>query len=127
VSISIEIRVTVEDQGNLQESFLPSVALKRVRISDQKINTTSPTEITKTGFGWFVRTTISTFSVEQQLTPQELELYKAYKKELQWYEDQLHANLPSEDFSRLSADYDRLLRRFNEALGQSAAARAGAP
>jgi hypothetical protein len=58
-----------------------------------------------------------TYSFEVTLPPAEVDLYRAYKLEMQWYDEQVRDRNPAkQDFDRLVADRANLAAKFNRAL-----------
>jgi hypothetical protein len=58
-----------------------------------------------------------TYSFEVNMLPEEVELYRAYKLELQWYDAQVQdPHLVEQDLVRLTRDREALMTRLNRAI-----------
>lgn len=103
--------------GQVGGRSAPVYQLIGVNISSTKI--TASTDEQPVAIGGTVVNHRITFSVELSLSPEEIEQYKAYKSEMQWYDEQMRIGIAGDsDFARLSSEREKLANRFAQALTQ---------
>lgn len=94
----------------------PLAKFEQLRIDDHEVKGEGP-ERAETSFRAKVTNHEVTYSFEVTLSPAEVELYRAYKLEMQWYDQMVNnPNLAGQDFSRLARDRANLVVRFNKAM-----------
>ncbi|HYP15047.1 MAG TPA: hypothetical protein VEQ63_14055 [Bryobacteraceae bacterium] len=97
---------------------LPKLEFEAVAISDQdlKIPEAELKEQRQFHFDNVVERYRCTFSVEIELTQEELDLYRAYANEIRWYEAELANATSRDDVLRLSKDKAALETKFRAAV-----------
>jgi hypothetical protein len=94
----------------------PKVVFNDLRISDHEEKGEGPTR-TERSFRVAINHHDVTYSFETTLQPEEVDQYRAFKYELQWYDEKLQsASLVEEDVARLTIDRYALLARFYRAF-----------
>jgi len=124
-NVTVAVWNYVEDRpdGSERDGWVPLLKLEDVVITDKKVEGPGKGEV-EWRVGVHFETRPYTFSVQEGLTSDELELYRWYKQQFDWYDQTLSkGGLAPEDVARMNGDRAVLLRLFNEALDQSAKAR----
>ena len=94
----------------------PKAKLDSLRISDHEEKGEGPTT-TERSFRVEITHHAVTYSFEVSLLPEEVSLYRAYRLEMQWYDQQIqNPNLARQDLARLVEDREKLVAQFRQAI-----------
>lgn len=93
---------------------LPTYDLRQVAVSER--NVASSNSARTLGLGFYKDTETLVYSLPLALTTEEVELYRAYRLEMQWYDEVMRSPLATEDLIRLDRERTALMARFDQAL-----------
>lgn len=94
----------------------PKVEFIDLRIGTSAVNSEGP-PVTERSFRVEIAKHDVTYSFAAELPQDEVDLYRAYRLEMQWYDEQLsNPSLADQDLTRLVEDRRRLADRFAEAM-----------
>lgn len=122
-NITVRVREAALTTGFVEDGnqwLDPEIDLAEVTVSDRIIEKYEAPKLNELKWtsAWVEGTKACTYSIEVALSKEEVELYRAFKLEFQWLENQLRGLLANEDVLRLSQEKITLEERFRQALRQ---------
>lgn len=103
------------DGSHTLEETDPVLRYVSAEITDTEINKVEKEEETKYG-DLEMKIVYYTASLPLTFTPQEVELYRSYRRETEWFEEQIKTAPSAEDAQRLIKDKNNLNDQLNKAL-----------
>jgi len=94
----------------------PIIELADVSISTRNLNSTSHGHTN--GLIAPTDTDTQVYSIPLELSKPEIELYRAFVLELQWYDEAARGAAAGEDLLRLTRDRDELMKRFDQVFAR---------
>lgn len=101
--------------GGLLETD-PVIRYLGLQISDKETNRRDGVDDSHVTFGVTLQIQYYLTSIPVTFSQEEVELYRSFEKELDWYDSQLQNSPSIEDTQRLAKDRENLVKQLNQAL-----------
>lgn len=95
---------------------IPNLRYESLEITDSEVKTPDKTDFTDFPGGVSMKKIFHTVSIAISYSQQEVELYRSYLKEINWFDEQLKFSPSAQDTDRLNKDRKALVEKMESAL-----------